>query len=45
LIEGDEFVDLRTGEVALALEQGFQAVPFRSVGGDEDVEVHRSACS
>jgi hypothetical protein len=45
LVENDEFVGLGAGEAALASEQGIEAVPLGSVSGDEDVEVHRSACS
>jgi hypothetical protein len=44
LVERDEFVGLGSGE-APASEEGVEAVPFGSVRGDEDVEVHRSACS
>jgi uncharacterized RDD family membrane protein YckC len=45
LVENDEFVGLGAVETALASEQGFEAVPLGSVSGDEDVEVHRFACS
>ena len=45
LVEGDEFVGLGAGEAAPAAQQCVEAVPFGSVGGDEDVEVHRFACS
>lgn len=45
LVEGDEFVDLGAVEAALAAEQGVEAVPLGTMGGHEDIEVHRVCCS
>jgi hypothetical protein len=41
LVESDEFVGFGAVEPALPAEQGVEAVPLGSVGGDEDVQIHR----
>ncbi|GBQ03578.1 hypothetical protein SSP531S_50530 [Streptomyces spongiicola] len=40
LVEHDELVRLGTAETAPAAQEVVEAVPFRPVGHDEDVEVH-----
>ncbi|GHB13318.1 hypothetical protein GCM10010392_46870 [Streptomyces clavifer] len=40
LVEGDEFVRLRAGQVPSSVQKVVQAVPLGAVGGHEDVEIH-----